>query len=64
MSQDQQNSEIQKEYGRIGIRSGERLPMPRGLGSESDYLTFLRRVPDGSGVPGFTATMAQHAQRG
>jgi hypothetical protein len=33
--------------------------MPRGLKTEADYLVFLRQVPDGSGVQGFTATMAR-----
>ena len=63
MSTEQQKAEIEREYARIGIRSGERLPMPRGLNSESDYLVFLHQVPDGSGVHGFTATMAQRAKR-
>jgi hypothetical protein len=63
MSTEQQKAEIEREYSRIGIRSGERLPMPRGLSSESDYLVFLRQIPDGSGVQGFTATMAQRAKR-
>ena len=58
----EQQAEIEREYKRIGIRPGERLPMPRGLKGESDYLIFLRRVPDGSGMQGFTATMAQRAK--
>jgi len=62
MSDEQQRAAIEREYGRIGIRVGERLPMPRGLKTESDYLVFLRQVPDGSGVRGFTATMARRAQ--
>lgn len=63
MSSDEQKVEIEKQYGRIGIRAGERLPMPRGLSKEPDYLAFLRQVPDGSGVQGFTATMARGAAR-
>ncbi len=63
MLTEQQKAEIEREYARIGIRSGERLPMPRGLSSESDYLVFLRQVPDDSGVQGFTATMAHRAKR-
>ena len=61
MTTEQQKAEVEREYHRIGIRAGERLPMPRGLSNESDYLVFLRQVPDGSGVQGFTATMAQRA---
>jgi hypothetical protein len=61
MSSEQQ-AEIQRQYERIGIRSGDRLPMPRDLNGESDYLTFLQQVPDGSGVQGFTATMARRVE--
>lgn len=64
MSKEQERVEIEREYARIGIRPGERLPMPRGLNGGSDYLAFLRRVPAGSGLPGFAATMAQRAQGG
>lgn len=64
MSNDQERIEIEREYTRIGIRAGDRLPMPRGLNGGSDYLAFLRQVPDGSGLPGFAATMAQRAQGG
>ena len=61
MSSEQQ-AEIDREYNRIGIRPGERLPMPRGLKGESDYLNFLRQVPDGSGSKGFTEAMAQRTK--
>ena len=61
MSSEQQG-EIERQYERIGVRPGDRLPMPRGLKGESDYLNFLRQVPDGSGIQGFTATMAQRAK--
>jgi hypothetical protein len=44
------------------IRPGEYLPMPRGLKGESDYLSFLRQVPDGSGSRGFTEAMIQRAK--
>lgn len=56
---EQRDAEIAREYTRIGIAAGARLPLPRGLGSAAEYLAFLRQVPDGSGVVGFTATMAQ-----
>jgi hypothetical protein len=62
MPLEHEKAEIEREYSRIGIKAGERLPMPRGLGRESDYLAFLRQVPDGSGVQGFTATMSKRAQ--
>ncbi len=58
----EQQADIEREYKRIGIRPGERLPMPRGLNGESDYLIFLRRVPDDTGMQGFTATMAERAK--
>ena len=58
-----QKADIEKQYERIGIRPGDRLPMPRGLKGESDYLIFLRQVPDGSGIQGFTAAMARRAER-
>jgi len=60
---DQQSAEIAREYTRIGVGKGDRLPLPRGLASASEYLSFLRQVPDASGVPGFTATMAGRATR-
>jgi hypothetical protein len=63
MSTESQNAEIEREYTRIGISSGERLPMPRGLRGASDYLVFLRQVPDSSGVQGFTATLEKRAKR-
>lgn len=59
----ERQAEIEREYTRIGIRPGDRLPMPRGLQGEADYLNFLRQVPDASGVQGFTATMAQRAKQ-
>jgi hypothetical protein len=62
MSSEQQTA-VDREYHRIGIRTGERLPMPRGLNGESDYLKFLREVPDGSGAKGFAEAMAQRAKR-
>lgn len=62
MSKEQERIEIEREYTRIGIRPGDRLPMPRGLNGGSEYVSFLRQVPDGSGLPGFAATMAQRAQ--
>ncbi len=63
MSSEQPNAEIEREYKRIGIHAGQRLPLPRGLKSESDLLRFLRQVPDGSGIQGFTATMAQRVSQ-
>jgi hypothetical protein len=55
----QQPNEVTREYARIGVREGERLPMPRGLERPDVYLAFLRQVPDGSGTDGFVATMKQ-----
>ena len=61
MSNERQ-AEIEREYERIGIRSGDRLPMPRGVKGDAEYLSFLRQVPDGTGVQGFTATMMQRTK--
>lgn len=58
---EQQSAQIAQEYVRIGIAKGERLPLPRGLDSASDYLAFLHQVPDGSGVSGIPAAMARPA---
>ena len=58
----QPRSDIEAELRRIGIRPADRLPMPRDLKSDSDYLVFLRQVPDASGIRGFAATMAQRAK--
>ena len=59
----ERQAEIEREYTRIGIRPGDRLPMPRRLKGDADYLSFLRQVPDASGIQGFTATMAQRAKQ-
>jgi hypothetical protein len=58
----EQRAEIERQYARIGVRPGDTLPLPRGLKGEADYLDFLRQVPDGSGIRGFTATMAKRAE--
>jgi hypothetical protein len=60
---EQEDAEIVREYTRIGIAAGARLPLPQGIGSAADYLSFLRQVPDGSGVAGFTATMAHRGTK-
>ena len=57
-SSEPQSPDVKREYRRIGLGAGERLPLPKGLKSESDYLAFLRQRPDASGVQGFMATMA------
>jgi len=53
------NHEVEREYTRIGLGPNDRLPQPKGIKSDSEYLAFLRRVPDKSGVQGFIATMAK-----
>lgn len=62
MWSEQQQDEIAREYFRIGIHAGTRLPLPRDIQKATDYLTFLRLVPDGSGLQGFERTMADWAR--
>ena len=61
MWSEQEQSDVEKETRRIGILPGQLLPLPRGISTAADYLDFLRRVPDGSGVAGFTATLKTRA---
>jgi len=61
-SSEPQSPDVKREYQRIGLGAGERLPLPKGLKSESDYLAFLKQVPDASGVRGFMATMAARSR--
>ena len=57
MWSDQEQAEITRELKRIGIQPGARLPQPRRVRTTPVYIAFLRRVPNDSGVAGFTETM-------
>ena len=51
--------EYEREYRRIGVSAGERLPTPRGMKSDAEYLAFLRSVPDGSGRQGMLDSLTR-----
>jgi putative transposase len=63
MSSRQIIAAYEREYQRIGIHPGDRLPLPQGLESDIEYLVFLRTVPDGSGRAGFLAALAARGAR-
>ena len=45
------------EYGRIGQKPGEHWRRPFDM-SATEYITLLRRVPDGGGLPAYLAVVA------
>jgi hypothetical protein len=58
-----QRDELAREYARIGIRKGERMPYPAdaGLAEPAGFLALLRGIPDGAGLPGYLTALRQHA---
>jgi hypothetical protein len=54
---DEEKTAVANEMARIGIASGQRLPLPAGLTSAADYLTFLRTIPNSAGTNGFIAAL-------
>jgi hypothetical protein len=62
MWSNEEQAEIARELKRIGIQSGERLPLPRSVRTAPEYLDFLRAVPSDGGVAGFTQTMSEWRQ--
>jgi hypothetical protein len=59
MQNNNEQAEIARECQRIGIQPEQPVPLPRFVKSGADYLALLKRVPDGSGIPGFIETMKQ-----
>jgi hypothetical protein len=57
-----QRDELARENARIGIRKGERMPYPddERLAEPTRFLALLKTIPDGAGVPGYLAALAQH----
>lgn len=58
MYTDEDKAAIASEMTRIGIPSGQRLPLPANLNSAADYLAFLRAIPSKTGIDGFTAALS------
>ncbi len=56
-SQDQL-AELARQYERLGLRTGERLPMP-AFEDPDKILDVFRRAPDGSGVAGFIKVLGE-----
>jgi hypothetical protein len=58
MWSEQQLSEVAREYVRIGIRDGERLPAP-AFDDPEKILDMLRRIPDGAGAAGYIKALGE-----
>lgn len=58
MYTDEDKAAIAAEMTRIGIPSGQRLPLPANLTSAADYLAFLRAIPSKAGTDGFIAALS------
>jgi hypothetical protein len=58
-----QHDELTREYARIGIGKGERMPYPddEELAEPARFLALLRTIPDRAGLPGYLATLRRHA---
>lgn len=54
----------EREYHRIGISAGERLPRPSGMKSDAEYLSFLQSVSTGSGRQGLLDSLARRVSIG
>ena len=48
---------LQREYGRIGSKPGERWPAPDSRFTPEQHLAMLLQVPDGGGVAGYFALL-------
>lgn len=56
-----QREELAREYARIGIEKGERLPYPDDarLSEPPRFLGLLRSIADGAGVTGYIAALGK-----
>lgn len=53
-----QVAELARQYERLGLRAGERLPMP-AFDDPEKILDVFRRVPEGTGVAGFIKALGE-----
>lgn len=58
MYTDDEKKAVANEIARIGIPTGQRLPLPANITSAADYLAFLRTISDGAGTAGFMAALS------
>jgi hypothetical protein len=58
MWSEDQLAELARQYERLGLRAGERLPMPAFEDTDKIWDVF-RRAPDGSGVAGFIKALGE-----
>ena len=56
----EQQTALEQEYGRIG-GSDQQWPYPSPEPTPEEFLAILRRVPDGSGLPGYLAVLKERA---
>jgi hypothetical protein len=60
----EQETELAREYARVGYRAGEQWPYPQDPEpTPEELLALLRLIPDGAGLTGYLATIAQRAQK-
>jgi hypothetical protein len=53
-----QRAEVAREYQRIGIRAGERLPAP-AFDDPVLILALLGQIPDGAGAAGYVKALRE-----
>lgn len=60
-----QREELAREYARLDLGAGVRLPFPEDprLAEPAAFLTLLRRVPDGAGLTGYLDALRRSAGR-
>ena len=58
-----QREALAREYARVGFGEGELIPSPADptLSDPETFLSFLRSIPAGAGVPGFLQAMRLRA---
>ncbi len=54
---------LKQEYARIGS-TDKQWPYPHPEPTPDEFLTMLRRVPDGAGLPGYIQVLNQRAGQG
>ena len=64
MSRHDLTSEFQREYERIGYRSGEPWPFPKDVKDQQEILELMKRVPDGAGLSGWLEVLRERAAEG
>jgi hypothetical protein len=61
---EQQRAELAHQYARIGYMPGELWPTPAQERTPEHLLALFRSIPDGAGVAGYIAALADAAPLG